>query len=104
MSVFYYMKLNMHNMISIICILIIFSLLYYLFLKKRFYKEYNLILNRSYLEILFEPSKNLIEASQGTNGDISVEIVDFEECDFHFPKELKKISQFFDESADKEHE
>ncbi len=83
------------------CILMIltivgaFSLLYYAVLYIRYKRKCDLILKENYLNQLFKQSESSTEASRDTNGDLSIETVIFEQKDFQFSEELKKIAFFF---------
>jgi len=81
--------------LAIVFVIAIFSASYYWILTRRYKKESHLILSRHYLDQLFRKSSNPLEASQGSNGDIIVEIVTFEKKDFCFSFELGKIVEFF---------
>lgn len=90
------MELNiLYNVSIIVIILLLFSALYYFLLKYRYKKNRHLILAQHYLDQLFKKSSSSAEASQGSNGDISIETVTFLDEDFQFNEELNKLVQCF---------
>lgn len=87
------MEFNVLYIVSIIAvILFLFSALYYFLLKYRYTKARHLILAQHYLDQLFKKSSSPAEASQGVNGDISIETVSFREEDFQFKNELNELT------------
>lgn len=90
------MELNLLDIIlAIIIVISVFSISYYCFLVHRYKKARHLILDQDYLAQIFQKSSSKLEASQDSNGDISITTVTFEEKDFRFSAELNAIEKYF---------